>query len=95
MRTNRRTAAALVLAASTVTLVGCSSAPSQRHAGDIDAIRANPSPAMYSLGARKTDISNRRTITNDTNLRMLPDDWDRLWLQDRPTHLTMYPPTRR
>jgi len=95
MRTNRRTVAALALAASTAALVGCSSNAAPRHAGDIDAIRANPSPAMDSPSQRRTDITNRHVITNDTNLRMLNDDWDRLWLLDRPTNLSLYPTIRR
>ena len=33
--------------------------------------------------------------SNDTNLRMLNDDWDRFWLIDRPTNLSLYPTTRR
>lgn len=95
MRTNRRSAAALVMAASTAALVGCSSSSGPRHAGDIDAIRANPSPAMDSPAERRTDITNRHVIANDTNLRMLNDDWDRFWLIDRPTNLSLYPTTRR
>jgi hypothetical protein len=94
MRTTRRTVAALALAAAACS-IGCSSSSNApRHAGDIDAIRANPSPAMHTLAERKTDAYNRRTVTVDTNLRMFTEDWERVMFFDRPSRLTMYPATR-
>lgn len=93
MRTTRRTitALALVIAACSV---GCSSSDGPRHAGDVSAIRANPSPAMHTLAGRKTDARNRRTVTIDNNLRMFTEDWERAMLLDRPSRLTMYPAVR-
>ncbi len=90
MRINRRTVAVLALAAASACGVGCSSS-GPRHAGDIDAIRANPSPAMHTLGGRKTDAYNRRTVSTDTTLRMFTEDLERALLLDRPSRLTMYP----
>ncbi len=94
MRTTRRTIAALALAAAACS-VGCSSSSNApRHAGDVSAIRANPSPAMHTLAGRHTDAKNRRTVTIDTNLRMFTEDWERAMFLDRPSRLTMYPTTR-
>jgi hypothetical protein len=95
MRPSHRNAVTLALAACTAALVGCSSSSGPTHAGDLDAIRSNPTPAMHTLGERKTDATNRRVIVNDTNLRMFTDDLDRFLLIDRPSNLSMYPPTRR
>ncbi len=94
MRITRRTVAALALAAAAAASIGCSSSNAPRHAGDIDAIRANPSPAMHTLAGRKTDAYNRRTVTVDSNLRMFTEDWERAMFFDRPSRLTMYPATR-
>ncbi len=94
MRTTRRTVAVLSLAAAASTLVGCSSS-GPRHAGDVSAIRRNPSPAMHTLAGRRADAYNRRTVTTDTNLRMFTEDMERLFLLDRPSNLTMYPSLRR
>lgn len=97
MRTSRRTAATALLAVCTAALVGCSSSSTTapRHAGDIDSIRSNPSPAMHTMAGRKTDAYNRRVVTQDTNLRMFTEDLERAWMLDRPTNLTLYPTTRR
>lgn len=94
MRPNRRTVAALTLAAAAAMTVGCSSTSGPRHAGDISSIRSNPSPAMHTLAGRKTDAYNRRTVTVDTNLRMFTEDMERFWLLDRPSRLTFTPALR-
>jgi hypothetical protein len=95
MRTTRRTVAALALAAAAACSIGCSSSSNMpRHAGDIDSIRSNPSPAMHTLAGRKTDAYNRRTVAVDSNLRMFTEDWERAMFFDRPSRLTMYPATR-
>lgn len=94
MRTNRRTIAALALAVVAAGSVGCSSSSGPRHAGDIDSIRSNPSPAMHTLAGRKTDAYNRRTVSVDTTLRMFTEDLERAIMIDRPSRLTMYPTTR-
>ena len=87
--------AALTLSACAALSVGCSSAAQPRHAGDLGAIRANPSPAMHTLAERGTDRTNRHVIVFDNNLRMLSSDIDRALQIDRPSNLTAYPSTRR
>jgi hypothetical protein len=64
---------------------GCSS--SAGHAGSADSFRANPSPAMHSLGNRYDDRANSTARALDTNFRAFHDDWDRFWLIDRPSRL--------
>ncbi len=85
-------ATALTLAAAA--LVGCNAPATTNHAGDVEELRANPSPALMTLSERGTDRANRGTSVRDSNLRMFNDDWDRLWLMDRPSHLTKYPKIR-
>jgi len=89
---NRIVPAALALAAAA--LVGCNAPATTRHAGDIEMLRADPSPALLTLSERGTDRQNRTTSMRDTNFRMINDDWDRLWMVDRPSHLTKYPTIR-
>lgn len=89
---NKFVPAALLL--SGVALVGCNSPATTRHAGDVEALRADPSPALHTLGERGTDRANRTTSMRDSNFRMISDDWDRFWLVDRPSHLTKYPTIR-
>lgn len=87
-RSYRRTAALAALAAFPLVLVGCASSSSApHHAGDISAIRANPSPAMHTLDKRASGRANTHTIVKDSNLRMFSDDVDRLFFMDRPSRL--------
>lgn len=81
----RLTAAALFVVPAV--LIGCSSSSGPRHAGDIDSIRANPSPAMHTIDRRMDDRLNRMTRANDTDLRAFSDDVDRLFMIDRPSRL--------
>lgn len=74
--------------------VGCSSTSNSNHAGDIEMLRSDPSPAMHTLGERADDRQNRYVSVKDSNFRMISDDWDRLWYIDRPSHLTKYPKIR-
>lgn len=93
MRITRRTAL-LALSAAAALSVGCSSG-GQQHAGNVSAIRSNPSPSMHTLGERRTDLYNRRTVSIDTNLRMMNQDIERFWMIDRPSNLTAAPAMRR
>ncbi len=84
----RRTLTLAALIAVPMALVGCStSANAPRHAGDIDAVRNDPSPAMHTLGQRKTDRYNMYAHTKDTNLRAISKDIDRMFFLDRPSRL--------
>jgi hypothetical protein len=83
-RTRIMTVAALfVLPAA---LIGCSSS-GPRHAGDIDAIRSNPSPAMHTLAQRGSDRQNSHARMRDTNFRALSQDIDKIFHLDRPSRL--------
>ncbi len=82
---SRRLPIAALIAAPLV-LIGCSSSgPS--HAGDIDSIRWDPSPAMHSLAERDSDRLNKFARTKDSNIRMLQTDIDKMWFLDRPSRL--------
>lgn len=86
-----KTARSITLAAGALALAallgGCSATETQ-HAGDIAAIRKDPSPAMESLSGRKADKRNQRTVAWDTNTRQMHEDGARFFLSDKPSRLT-------
>ncbi len=84
-RTLRRTAALALLMSTPLLLVGCSSGPA--HAGNIDSIRWDPSPAMHTLAKRDSDRINTHAYIKDSNLRMLSSDIDKAFFMDRPSRL--------
>ncbi|MEX0877056.1 MAG: hypothetical protein WD114_06315 [Phycisphaerales bacterium] len=88
-RTHRRIATLAALAAAPIVLIGCSSSSGPRHAGDISAIRSDPSPAMHTLTQRDSDRLNMHARMKDSNFRMLSTDIDRLFHLDRPSRLHM------
>lgn len=88
MKTNRiarrMTAAALFVVPAA--LIGCtSSGPS--HAGDIDSIRWDPTPALHTLAQRPSDRWNDHTRMKDNNLRAISEDIDHIFFLDRPSRL--------
>ncbi len=50
-------------------------------------VRGNLTPELSTLAQRPIDVDNRTTLTFDENLRMANEDWNRLWLLDRPSRL--------
>lgn len=84
-RQARRLSAAVTLFIFPAVLVGCSSGP--RHAGDIDAIRWDPSPAMHTLAERDSDRLNTYARVKDNNLRAFSEDIDAALFLDRPSRL--------
>lgn len=50
-------------------------------------VRNNLTPELDTLSQRPIDVDNRETLTIDENLRMANEDWNRLWLMDRPSRL--------
>ena len=88
MKTNRTTrrltvAALCVLPAA---LIGCKSAGTH-HAGDIESIRSDPTPALHSLAERSSDRWNHHARMRDQNIRALNNDIDRMFYIDRPSRL--------
>lgn len=85
-RTLRRSIITTALVSIPLVLVGCSSSgPS--HAGDINSIRWDPSPAMHTLAKRDSDRLNTHAIVKDSNFRMISTDLDRAFFLDRPSRL--------
>lgn len=78
------TAAALLAFAA---LTGCEST-------GIDAVRADPTPALETLSQREDDVNNAMTVTADENWRMFWQDLGRAFLFDRPSRLTPEPSPR-
>lgn len=89
MKTNRiarrLTAAALFVVPAA--LIGCSSSSGPRHAGDIDSIRSDPTPALHMLAQRSTDRWNDHARMKDQNLRIISEDIDHIFFLDRPSRL--------
>jgi len=50
-------------------------------------VRANLTPELETLSMRPIEVDNRETLTIDENLRMANEDWNRMWLMDRPSRL--------
>ncbi len=50
--------------------------------------RSNPTPELDTLSERNDDIVNRSVVVTDTNLRMLREDWGRLWFWERPSRMS-------
>jgi hypothetical protein len=53
-------------------------------------ISENLSPEMKGLATTHDDEKRDRAVVNDANLRMIVDDWNRLWLWDGPSQLSSY-----
>ena len=85
-RHTRRLMASATLFVLPALLVGCSSS-GPRHAGDIDSIRWNPSPAMHTLAERGSDRMNTHAHMRDTTLRAFSEDIDSTFYLDRPSRL--------
>ena len=86
-RQARRLTTAAALFVLPAVLVGCSSSDGPRHAGDIDSIRWNPSPALRTLSERESDRLNSYARAKDNNLRALSEDVDAIFYLHRPSRL--------
>jgi hypothetical protein len=71
------------LALAGVALTGCSSGNASRKAE----FRSNPTPELLTLSETRDQVDNQLTITNDTNMRMISEDFGRFWLMDRPSRM--------
>lgn len=85
-RHTRRLTTAAALFVLPAVLVGCSSS-GPRHAGDIDSIRWDPTPAMHTLAERDSDRLNNYARTKDNNLRAFSEDLDKAFFLNRPSRL--------
>lgn len=85
-RHTRRLMASATIFVLPAVLIGCSSSGPQ-HAGDIDSIRWDPSPAMHTLAERGSDRQNNHARMRDTNLRAFSEDIDSMFYLDRPSRL--------
>ncbi len=72
-----------------VALGGCSETSNGRITPS--SVRANMSPEMEAIGETHQQRLNRYARVTDTNLRQIPDDWDTIWLMDKPMQMSRYP----
>jgi hypothetical protein len=68
-------------------LTGCAS----REGSDARSVRKHPSPESNSIAFTRGQRKNNYAYTDNIRNRSFTDDWDRLWLMDRPTTLSHYP----
>lgn len=85
------TAALSATALSVALAGGCAANNEVTYAGDVGAIRANPSPMMGDLHRSEHAIRNDLTVMSDENLRMMREDVGRTLYLDRPSRLTPAP----
>lgn len=83
----RRIAALVVGAAGLSVAGGCAGTAGRQHA----AISHDATPDLITLDKRPIDDSNMVTVTWNANWRESWDDWNKIWLLDRPSRLTQYP----
>ncbi|MGP1346288.1 MAG: hypothetical protein ACTS3F_06435 [Phycisphaerales bacterium] len=70
-----------------LSLVGCSSGNQSRKRE----FRSNPTPGLVTLSQSHDDVDNQLTVTNNTNVRMISEDFGRAWFMNRPSRLTPRP----
>lgn len=80
-RTTVLTISTLALAGTALT--GCSWGNDSRKAE----FRSNPTPELRTLAETSDLVDNQLTITNDSNMRMLSEDFGRFWLMNRPSRM--------
>ena len=68
-------------------LVGCASGPAAKRDAEV---RGNVTPELETLSQRPIDVSNTQVVVWDENLRMANEDWNSLWLLDRPSRLSRW-----
>ena len=85
-KSSTKAVAAVLLSTALLALSACTSS-STKHAGNIDSIRNNPSPAMHTLSQRFSDRSNTRAMVIDTDLRSMQEDFDHIFHLNRPSRL--------
>ncbi len=54
-------------------------------------VRSDMSPELESIGESHQSRMNRYARVNNTNARQIHDDWDTIWLMDKPSQMSRYP----
>lgn len=49
------------------------------------------SPKMAGLAQTKKESKMNKRVSMNQNVRMVSDDWDRVWLHDNPSRLSPFP----
>jgi hypothetical protein len=74
-------------------LGGCSSDKPAADDGEITAesVRADMSPELISTAETPEQRENKIARSIDTTTRQIWDDWDWIWLLDKPMRMAPYP----
>lgn len=86
----KKTLNTIALAGAALLLVGCSN---NRDPLDVsfDAITDEPSPTMIGTVQRPVDLEANLAVVNDTNLRLIIDDLQRVFYTDHASRLSPMP----
>ena len=60
-----------------------------------DSVRSDMSPEMQSVAMTPQQRQNLHARSINTDIREISDDWDSLWLLDRPRQMSLYPVPNR
>lgn len=83
-----RIAFALVATLSAAALAGCESSSG---AYSYSNIARNITPEMSTLTERPVDVDRHIAVNNNQNLRMMNNDWGRIFYTHQPSRLSPYP----
>lgn len=89
MKTAVRLLTIPALALATTALCGCAAKDPMQT--DFASLVADPAPEMYGLSERHVDVDGHLAVTNNQNVRMIGDDWGRVWYTDHPSRLSPFP----
>lgn len=88
-----------VVALAAAALTGCSTNTLETYdlendLGPAHDLRYDPSPEVYTLHQRPSDMRNEVGLMYDENVRMMRQDFHRAFFLDRPSRLTREPVPR-
>lgn len=78
-------ALAVALVGTTLLLGGCADKVTKEDVWN------DMSPEMHSMSRNEDQRKSDILRALDTNARQIPDDWDFIWLQQRPLYMSDYP----
>ena len=56
-----------------------------------ESVRKNMAPEMDGIAFTHEQRANNKARSVNTTVRQFNDDWDRFWLMDQPSRLTVFP----
>ena len=87
-----RSALLVMLSIATLLLAGCGHG-AKADSDDVryGAILTNLTPELAGLATTQNNNRGNSAVVGNINMRLFVDDWNRIWLMDRPSALSPYP----